>query len=249
MDRIDLNQVNHSEDIGDVSKEERDFSKYIAMLKCFGTMFNHAAFLYSYEKRKIIHFEGRHSFLNYDCEKDSKEYAFYERRVHKEDLSLLAQTTKAAFDFLQDLPYDRKCYACISSNFRMKGKNRYKLVNHKLAPLELTGSGQLRIALCTLSLSVENSLENVYIRMYDTSQVYEYIPSHDRFMETKNQRLSSQGFMILELSAMGKTEDEIAGILKIKKSTVKYHKREIFQSFGVNNISAAIQWYNNHKCY
>lgn len=246
---MDFNQVNLPIDIGDNSKPERDYSNYISMLRCLGAMFNKVAYIYCYEKKEIIHFEGKHSFFDYDREKDSKGYVFYERRVHEEDIPFLARTTKAAFDFLQVLPNERKGHVCISSNFRMKGNGRYKLINHKLAPLELTKDGSLRIALCIISPSVKNSPGNVYIRMSDTSQVFEYMPGYNKFVETKNQCLSSQEFTILELAAMGKTETEIATALNLSKSTVKYHKREIFQSLGVSNISAAIQWYNNHKCY
>lgn len=210
-------------------------------------MFNQATYIYNFEKKEIIHFEGNNTFFNYDCEKDSKQYAFYEKRVHADDLSFLAQTNRAAFNFLQVLPHERKWHACITSNFRMKGRNCCKLVNHKLAPLEISPEGQLRTALCVITPSVEESSGNVYVRMGDTAQVFEYIPQCNKFIETKNQRLSSRGFMILELAAIGKTEAEIAEILKIAKTTVKYHKKEIFCNLGVSNISAAIQWYNNNK--
>ena len=249
MEEVDINQVNLPIDVGDISDSKWDYSKYVAMLKCFGAMFNQAAYIYNFEKEEIIHFEGNHSFYNFNYETDSKGYVFYERRVHEDDLPLLTKITGAVFDFLHVLPYNRKKHACISSNFRMKGHIHYKLINHKLVPLELADNGLLRVALCVIVPSVVNSPGNVYIRMCDTLQVYEYISSHNKFIETKNQRLSSQEFAVLELAAMGNREAEIAEILKIAKSTVKYHKREIFKRLGVNNISAAIQWYNNHKCY
>lgn len=83
--------------------------------------------------------------------------------------------------------------------------------------------------------------------MLDTGAVYEFIPSSQRFVEVKTQKLTSKADMVIKLASKGKTEVEIAKELKISINTVKYHKRQIFARLGVKNIAEAIQWTNNQK--
>lgn len=175
---------------------------------------------------------------------------FYDSVVLEEDKEMLERVNKKWFDFLYLLPAERRQYGYITCDFRIKMRDGSMpiLINQKLTPLELTLDGQIRFIMCIMSNSVNKTSGNIYIKMCDTSQVYEFNPGKDKFVEIKGQQLTKRGHEVLELSSKGKTDTQIAVKLGISIDTVKSHKRKIFESLGVTNIKEAIQWLNNQKC-
>ena len=121
------------------------------------------------------------------------------------------------------------------------------LINQKITILDLTNDGVIRLTLCVISYPTAEKPGNAYLKLNDNSVVWQYIPSIDKFVEVKTQRLTSKAMKILKLASNGKTETEIAEILGISIPTVKYHKKKIFARIGVKNTAEAIQWMNNQK--
>ena len=98
-----------------------------------------------------------------------------------------------------------------------------------------------------MSFLTSDKTGNAYIKMTDTQTVYEFLPSAQKFVEVKNQRLTSKATKVLMLASNGKNEVQIAKELGIFVNTVIYHKKKVFAQLGVKNTAEAIQWMNNQK--
>lgn len=175
-------------------------------------------------------------------------FDFYKEIVHPKDFEFLIKINRTGFDFFYNLPVNRRKNGYITYNFRMKNKDgKYQIVNHKLTPLQLTNEGGIYYSLCVLSEPTSNSTRSAYIKMNDTSKVYEFLPEKMKFVEVVTQKLSKRLYDLLKLASQGKKEKEIAELMGISIHTVKFHKRTIFQKTGTKNITEAIQWVNNQK--
>lgn len=151
-------------------------------------------------------------------------------------------------DFCYSLPIERrlKCYYTV--HYKIKNRNgNTMIVNHKESALSLTKDGILRLTLCVINYSTSDKIGNAYFKMVDTGTVYEFIPTSQKFVEVKTQKLTSKASQIIKMASDGKTETEIATELGISINTVKYHKKQIFTRIGVRNTAEAIQWMNNQK--
>lgn len=72
----------------------------------------------------------------------------------------------------------------------------------------------------------------------------EYNRQKQLFTEIHHQSLSLIKRKVLELSAQGYTETEIAAQMNISINTLKTHKKEILVRLNVPNITSAVQWFN-----
>ena len=61
-----------------------------------------------------------------------------------------------------------------------------------------------------------------------------------------NEPLTQREFEILDLSIQEKTNSEIADLLFITKSTVKFHLRNTYKKLGVNNRKEALVFVNKN---
>lgn len=168
--------------------------------------------------------------------------------IVQEEVLRISTVNSKVYDFCYSLPLERRLKLTFTQNYKIKAQNgNTVLINHRGSILSLTEKGALRLTLCVISLPTSDKVGNSYIKMLDTGAVYEFIPSSQRFVEVKTQKLTSKADMVIKLASKGKTEVEIAKELKISINTVKYHKRQIFARLGVKNIAEAIQWTNNQK--
>lgn len=241
------NHTFSEEDITDCSEQDR---YYIQCLKAIENIMDIDAYIIDYMNKRVLYAtRGCSAYLG----KEVNEHSFFgiqqlDRIIAPEEVSRISVVNSKVYDFFYSLPIKRRLKLTFTQNYKIKAQNGDTvLINHRGSILSLTEKGALRLTLCVISLPTSDKVGNSYIKMLDTRTVYEFIPSSQKFVEVKTQKLTSKADMVIKLASNGKTEAEIAKELKITINTVKYHKRQIFTRLGVKNIAEAIQWANNQK--
>lgn len=223
---------------------------FIQSLKAMENFMDIDAYIIDYLNRRILYAtKGCSAYFGNKADKNTDwDIDHLDKIILPEDLSKLAIINSRVYDFFYALPKERRQLCYFTQDFRVQTKkNPHVLINHKGTVLDLTDNGTLRLTLCIISHPTSDKPGNAYIKMTDDNTVYRFISSSGKFVEVKTQKLTSKAATILKLTSNGKTEIEIAEILKISVNTVKYHKKRIFAQLEVKNAAEAIQWMNNQK--
>lgn len=230
------------------SESDIDYFSYLTLLVAFSNLTNNIHYIFDYKRNRIVYTSDTIEFLGHRIPLTENGYQFYEKYVHPDDLNLLERVNKAAFDFFYSLSDTQKRKATIVYDIRLRNSiNHYFLINHHLTPLQMTAEGIIELALCMISPSCYQQSGNVYIKLVNTNTVLEYNSQNNSFEEVKYQNLTIQQSRMLELSARGLTESQIADDMNVSVNTIKAHKKDLFKRLYVPNMQAAIQWFNNQK--
>ncbi len=230
---------------------ERDHY-FIQCLKAIEALMDIDAYILDYKNEEILYATKDCSIYSGNSLENIKKQGlhYYDKIIVSDDVDMLIPTNSIVFDFFYSLPMNkrRNFNGYYTHDFRIRNKKgKIILINHKITILDLTNDGKIRLGLCVISYPTNDKPGNAYLKMNDNSVVYQYMPSANKFVEVKTQKLTSRAMTILKLASNGKTEAEIAKQLDISIFTVKYHKKKIFSRIGVKNIAEAIQWMNNQK--
>jgi DNA-binding CsgD family transcriptional regulator len=233
----------------DYSDRDRYF---IQCLKSMESIMDIDAYIIDFKNQRILYAtKGCSTYFGDKVTSDEGSFPgihFLDSIIPQKDLSEISVINSKVHDFFYSLPPKRRTSGYFTQDFRMgtSGKNSV-LINHKGTVLDLTESGVLRLVLCITSIPTSNKPGNAYIKMTDSQTVYGFMPSSKKFVEVKNQKLTSKATKVLKLAGNGKNETQIARELGISVNTVKYHKKRIFAQLGVKNTAEAIHWMNNQK--
>lgn len=238
-----------TEDGFDYSERDRHF---IQCLKSLESLMDIDAYILDYKNEEVLYAtKGSTLFLENHLEDiKRKEYFYFEKFIHEEDVKVIAPCSEKVFEYFYSLPLHKrlKFNGYFTHDMRISDRRgKMILINQKITILDLTNNGVIRLALCVISYPTAEKPGNAYLKLNDNSVVWQYMPSTNKFVEVKTQKLTSNAMKILKLASSGKTEVEMADILGISLPTVKYHKKKIFARIGVKNTAEAIQWMNNQK--
>lgn len=206
-------------------------------------------YVIDFHEKKFAYVSSNPLFLcGYTSEEvTEKGYYFYEEVIPEEDLEMILEISKKGFDLFYSLPKKSRLGFIISYDFRLIQPTRQLLmVNQKVTPILLTDSGEMWLALCIVNLSSSEEPGNVFIRANDDLHYFRYSFAAKRWYDDEIITLSNREKEILQLSAEGYFNEEIANKLFIDISTVKFHKRKLFEKIKVRNITEAIIFANNH---
>lgn len=206
-------------------------------------------YVIDFHKRNFAYVSSNPLFL---CGRTSEEvkkkgYYFYEEVLPEEDLCMLLEISRKGFELFYTLSKESRLNFVISYDFRLIQPNRQRLmINQKVSPILLTNEGEMWLALCMVNLSPCEMPGNVFIRINNDLHNYRYSFTAKRWYDEDVITLSSREKEILQLSAEGYPNEEISNILFIDVSTVKFHKRNLFEKIKVKNITEAVIFANNH---
>lgn len=241
------NHTFSDEDKKDYSEQDKYF---IQCLKTMENIMDINAYIIDYVNKRVLYAtKGCSAYLG----KEVNEHSFFsiqhlDEIVVPEEIARISAVNAKVYDFCYSLPKERRLKCYFTQNYRIRARNgNAVLINHRGSVLSLTEKGALRLTLCVISIPTSDKVGNAYMKMLDAGAVYEFIPSSQKFVEVKTQKLTPKADMIIKLASKGKTEAEIANELGISINTVKYHKKQIFSRIGVKNIAETIQWANNQK--
>lgn len=241
------NHTFSEEDKTDYSEQDKYF---IQCLKTMENIMDIDAYIIDYVNKRIIYAtKGCAVYLGKEVNANgSFGMEHLDSLLIPEEVPGITVVNSKVHDFFYSLPKERRLKFYFTQSYKMRVRSgNTVLVNHRGSILSLTEKGALRLILCVLNLPTNEKVGNAFIKMTDTNMVYEFMPTSQKFVEVKTQKLTPKTNMILKLASNGKTETEIANQLGISVNTVKYHKKQIFSRLEVKNIAEAIQWANNQK--
>lgn len=216
---------------------------YIETLSGLARVANLSLYLIDYHKREFLYVSSNQLFLcGYDREEvKNLGYDYYPKVVHQEDLPLLLEVNEKGFEYFYKQDPEVRNSLFISYDFRMCHKNGHVfMVNHKLTPFALTSDGDMWLSLCLVTLSIQDKPGCVYIQQFETLSRLEYSFKSKRWKSAQAIVLTEREKEVMQLSAQGYTAQGIADKLYVDVSTVKFHKTNVFNKFGVNNTMEAV---------
>lgn len=245
-----MNRISQTYLSREVPCDKKDYSEinkyYIRCIQSLESIMDLDAFILDYPNKKILYRTRVCSLFNPEIKESS--FNEYKKIIFEDDILMLNTFDDEFVKFFYRLPPERRLNGYLTFDFNIKNKHgESRLVNYKQSTLDLTEDGHIRLSLCIVSSSIHSKSGNIYIKMNDTAQVYEFMHSSGKFIEIKDKKLSQRENDILGLISTGKTNTQIASELGISVNTVKYHKKQIFGKLGVKSTAKAIQWKNNQK--
>lgn len=129
----------------------------------------------------------------------------------------------------------------------MDENHQKMLVNHRLTPLLMTREGRILKAIGMISLATHHSSGNITLSKDGDEVIWKYNTQTNEWVPHSRAILSEREIQILHLYAQGLTINEIAAILSLSADTIKFHRRNLLQKTGVNNITKALAYATAYK--
>jgi len=120
---------------------------------------------------------------------------------------------------------------------------RLIMVDYKLNPKLV--DGQLRYGICLLASSVMKNPGHLQAHHYNKS-IDEYVLKEKQWQKSKIKPLVMQEKTVLALAKQGKTNEEIAMLIKDKHQTVRNIQNTIYRKIGVNSMIQAVTYTTHH---
>jgi DNA-binding CsgD family transcriptional regulator len=162
-------------------------------------------------------------------------------RVPEQEHDMLLEINRARFNFINHMPIGDRLKLTFSCDFHIRNENETILINHKFTPAVLSGSGNVWLAGCLVSLSHRQDAGHVEVRIKNTTDKWDYSLESHKWERKDGIDLTNREKQILRLSMQGLTMDKIADRLYIGINSIKSYKRILFKKMKVSNISEAIQ--------
>ncbi len=249
MKYIDLQKfLEELKTIGD--DHTKSLNPFLRILDAFSRVVGQSIYVIDYKKRGFVYVSSNPLFL---CGYEPKEvlemgYAFYQKVVVDNDQDMLWEIDKTGYELFCRLPLDARMKSMISYDYKIKQPgDKTIMVNQRNTPVFLDEQGDVRFALCVVSLSTHNHPGNVIIKVDDILHHYIYSFEGKKWKKTANITISNREKDVLRLAAQGHANEEIANILFINVSTVKFHKTNIYNKLNVKNITEAVTFAYNHQ--
>lgn len=222
---------------------------YVHALKSLAKIAHESIYVIDYFAKNFLYVSDNPLFLcGFTAEEVKKlGYGFYTTHVPKEELEMLLKINSLGFRFFNNKPVEERELFTISYDFHIMNNGDKTLINHKLTPLAMDGSGHMWLAVCYVSISNHNTPGNIEVRKIGQSNFWRYDMDLDRWRNIEGVRLSAGEREVLLLSAQGMTVDEIAKKVNRAKDSIKSRRRSIFEKLEVKSIAEALAFARNYK--
>ncbi|WP_072961171.1 response regulator transcription factor [Chryseobacterium arachidis] len=198
-------------------------------------------FIIDYEKGTTIHLKNSTYYLSNINDEVSNILNIYEKATVPQDLNLFSSIGMIFFNFLKRFSIREKSEYMIGYDFHIVDEfNKKILLNHKITPLSFRKDGQMKTALCNVSLSLSKSSGNITVISNKSDSVWKYCHNEKKWLEESKIRLTDRETEVIRLYLQGYSISEIASQLFISIDTVKWHRRKLFEKLNVKNIMEAI---------
>ena len=233
-----------------VSEDDyRRVDTVIKVLEAVSRMSYKSFYVVDYHKRNFPYVSENPLFLCGRQPQEVKEmgYAFYYDHVPENELSMLLEINRAGFSLMNAFSPEDRLKSTLSFDFHIQYPNSRILINHNLSPILLAGNGDIWLAACMVSLSSHKQAGNVEVRSAGKNECLTYSLDSLNWEPKGNIILNEREKEILSYSSQGLTEDEVADKLFLARSTVKYHKKNLFSKLNVTNMIEALSFAADSK--
>jgi DNA-binding CsgD family transcriptional regulator len=225
-----------------------EFEKKVYFLERLAEVENGSVIVLDLYQKKYIFMKSRHiePFDNPLIDHDPQDPFYYYQFIHPDDLPIVMDSYKKAFDFFLSRPEEeRKDYKLIQ-NFRQRDKyGKYLNVILQLVVLELDKKGNIWLALILDDLLPDKiSFEGVNRRLIHIKSGKICLFKNE--MESnKKAILSTREVEVLGLVSKGFASKEIADKLFLSVNTVNNHRQNILEKVRASNTSEAVSYARN----
>jgi DNA-binding CsgD family transcriptional regulator len=174
-------------------------------------------------------------------------YEFYIKQVPEDEQEMLVEINNAGFSFFNSVPADERLLYTISYDFNILNGTKKMLLHHKITPIILDREGKAWLVLCFVSLSSRKNVGNVEMRKAGQTSYWKYSFKTKQWTKNAGISLKDTEKAILFLSARGYTIEEIADKINRTVATVKFHRKNLYDTLQVNNIAKALMQAINDK--
>lgn len=207
-------------------KKLKDFEQ---KLNLFSFENKTAYYLKDYHKKQVFLSDTLLRIFGFSPDTPLREKVEHmEKLIPKYELPVLYELHTKWFEFISALPADECLKSVFTYEFMIERKKGVTVViNHQLRPLFLTSGGNIWLVLGKLRLSLNEKSESAVISFRDKATRYEYSFAGKKFKLSEAKPLSSREEEVLGLTHAGYNSFQIATLLNIEPSTVKFHKKNI----------------------
>ncbi len=236
-----------------VNVREEDYlglDMYIQFMEAISRMTYRSLYVIDYYKKNFLHVSKNPLFL---CGMSIEEvknlgYDFYLIHVTKADLPLLIEINRLGFNFAKSVPSKNYLDYTLGYDFHMKQPSgKSILIHHEITPLRLSRDEKIWLALCSVSISSNNTSGNLIISRQDCKTQWRYNFESKKWIQFDGIVLKDYEKDILLLSAQGYTMNEISNRIHKSVDTIKGYKRVIFEKLKVENITEALSFAVQYK--
>ena len=217
---------------------------YLKALSAIARIANMSVYMIDYHKRKeFLYVSTNPLFLcGYEVEEVRKMgYDYYPKIFSPESLTMVLEINEKGFEYFYSRAPEERINLFISYDLEIRHKNGHRfMVNHKLTPFALTCDYDMWLSLCLVTLSTRDKIGNAFIQEFDSSNRLEYSFKSRKWKPAPAVALTDREREVLQLAALGYTEQGISDKVFIDKTTVKFHKSNILEKLDVNNIIEAV---------
>ncbi len=229
---------------------EADYAKAMPLVeaaKAFAKTTYQSVYIIDYFRKNFLYVSDNPLFLCGHTAEDVQQmgYGFYMENVPQEELSMLLELNEAGFQMSEKMTEEEMTKATISYDFHLQASDHRTLIHHKLTPM-LLSNGRIWLALCTVSLSSQKDAGHINMRIKGKSYYWEYSLERHRWEECEPITLKPEERHILTLAAQGYSIKDISERLFRGVDTVKFHRRNLFEKFGVESITEAVAFATNY---
>ncbi len=230
--------------------DRTSLNPFLNILDAFSRLMGQSIYVVDYGKHEFVYVSSDPLFLcGYSNEEVLKMgYSFYQKALVEEDIQMFFEVDQKGYELFCSLPIEDRILSLISFDYRLKlPQNKTLMVNQKNTPIVVAKDGSIRFALCLVSLSTYDKPGHAFIRIDDVLQRYVYSLETRKWKKVEGITLTEREKEVLQLAVCGCSNEEIAQILFIDVSTVKFHKTKIYSKLNVKNINEAITFAYNSR--
>lgn len=195
-------------------------------------------------KGKFIYLRSKYiDKMGYDLNKAlTQGPSYFYSLIHTDDLTLILDTNKRIYNFIQSLPIDEKKDYKVIQNYRVRNaQNKYIPFIMQVIPLELDKKGNIWLILMLDDLLPDKTkFDKVNRSLVNIRNGKKYLFNCD--ISDEKSSLSTREIEILGLAAKGYASKEIADQLFISVNTVNNHRQKILEKTNAANTSEAVNY-------
>ena len=148
---------------------------------------------------------------------------------------------------LEEMGLQGRCDYSVSCDLHVRQGGGKRLATFRFVPFALDACGKVRLALCTISLSVGKDAGNAILLEDGMSHYWRYDFEKGCWDKKTKPVLTDMEKDVLLLSANGLTLSDIAATVHKSLDSVKTYRRALFRKLDVTNISSAITCAANYR--
>jgi len=219
--------------------------RHIPLLNHLADVSNSGITVFDSFRRKHVFTSSNYAGLfGYDLEKvDAEGNAYFDAKVHPEDIISILRTAVIALSHYLQLPVVvRKDYKLINEYriFNNSGANIRVVEQHQV--LELDPAGNIWLSLGVMDIAPNQDVSSKFSSQAINFKTGEIVIFNEPKATPQKQILSGRELSVLNLVKDGLLSKEISGRLSISVHTVNTHRQRILEKLNVSNTVEAINY-------